>query len=173
MARIELQKPHQAQAEILRGQRRFNVVCLGRRSGKTTLGLNVLVEAMVAGAPVGYFAPTYKLLAEFWREIRNTTRAVTAQKSEQDHRIELVTGGTVECWSLDDPNPARGRKYSTIVVDEAAMVRDLMEIWQLALRPTLVDYGGNAWFLSTPNGLNGFYDLFLLGQDPLNQDWAA
>jgi hypothetical protein len=171
--KIRLQSPHPAQIEILQGARRFNVVCLGRRSGKTTLGLNVLTEAAVAGHPVGYFAPTYKLLAEFWREIRRTLDEVTATKSEQDHRLELVTGGTVECWSLDDPNPARGRRYAVIVVDEAAMVRDLLEIWQLALRPTLVDYGGRAWFLSTPRGLNGFYDLFRLGQDPLNEDWAA
>src|SRR5262245_3441196 len=125
MPRIRLQAPHTAQADILEHARRFNVVCLGRRSGKTTLGLEVLVEAAVRGQPTGYFAPTYKLLAEFWRELRRTLTEVTAAKSEQDHRLELITGGTVECWSLDDPNPARGRKYSTIVVDEAAMVADL------------------------------------------------
>jgi len=171
--RVRLKAPHPAQRDILAGARRFNVVCLGRRSGKTTLGLNVLAEAAIHGQPVGYFAPTYKLLGEYWREARLTLAEVTATKSEQDHRLELISGGTLECWSLDDENPARGRKYQTIVVDEAAIVRSLVDIWQQALRPTLTDLRGCAWFFSTPRGLNGFYDLFRLGQDPLEQDWAS
>jgi phage FluMu gp28-like protein len=76
-------------------------------------------------------------------------------------------------WSLDDPNPARGRKYAVIVVDEAAMVQDLLEIWQLALRPTLTDLQGGAWFMSTPRGLNDFWHLYQQGQDPLQREWAS
>jgi len=154
--------------------RRYNVVALGRRAGKSTLAQHVLVmRALQERQPVGYFAPTYKLLAEFWREVRNVLQVVTVQKSEQDHRVEMMGGGVLECWSLDDPNPARGRKYGLIVVDEAAMVRDLLEIWQLALRPTLTDLSGGAWFMSTPRGLNDFHVLYQQGQDPLQREWAS
>jgi hypothetical protein len=150
------------------------VVALGRRAGKSTLAQHVLVmRALQERQPVGYFAPTYKLLAEFWREVRNVLQVVTVQKSEQDHRVEMMGGGVLECWSLDDPNPARGRKYGLIVVDEAAMVRDLLEIWQLALRPTLTDLSGGAWFMSTPRGLNDFHVLYQQGQDPLQREWAS
>jgi hypothetical protein len=173
MPRVTLRTPHPAQRAILGGARRFNVACLGRRSGKTTLDLNILAEDAIHGRPVAYFAPTYKLLAEFWREAKRTLSEVTAIKSEQDHRLELISGGTLECWSLDDENPARGRKYAKIVIDEAAIVRNLVDIWQQALRPTLTDLRGGAWFSSTPQGLNGFYELFQVGQDPLERDWAA
>jgi hypothetical protein len=105
--------------------------------------------------------------------MRELLEPATRHKSEQDHRLELLTGGSVEMWSLDDPNPARGRKYGLIVVDEAAMVRDLLEIWQLALRPTLTDLAGGAWFMSTPRGLNDFWTLYQQGQDPLQSEWAS
>lgn len=174
MPRIQLPKPHPVQQKLLQEARRYNVVALGRRAGKSTLAQHVLVmRALQTREPVGYFAPTYKLLAEFWREARNVLHVVTVIKSEQDHRVEMLGGGVLECWSLDDPNPARGRKYGLIVVDEAAMVRDLLEIWQLALRPTLTDLSGSAWFMSTPRGLNDFWSLYQQGQDPLQPEWAS
>jgi len=173
MPRIQLVRPHPAQQQILDEASRFNVVALGRRAGKSTLAQHLLADIALHAKPAGYFAPTYKLLAEFWREVRAVLEPVTRMKSEQDHRLELITGGTLECWSLDDPNPARGRKYKLIVLDEAAMVRDLLEIWQLALRPTLTDLAGGAWFMSTPRGLNDFWSLYQQGQDPLQVDWSS
>lgn len=173
MPRIQLVRPHPAQQQILDEARRFNVVALGRRAGKSTLAQHLLAHVALHARPAGYFAPTYKLLAEFWREVRAVLEPVTRMKSEQDHRLELITGGTLECWSMDDPNPARGRKYALIVVDEAAMVHDLLEIWQLALRPTLTDLAGGAWFMSTPRGLNDFWSLYQQGQDTLNVDWQS
>jgi hypothetical protein len=173
MPRIQLVRPHPAQQLILDEAKRWNVVALGRRAGKSTLALHLLADTALHGKPAGYFAPTYKLLAEFWRDLRAILEPITRMKSEQDHRLELITNGTLECWSLDDPNPARGRKYAKIVVDEAAMVRDLLEVWQLALRPTLTDLAGGAWFMSTPRGLNDFWSLYQQGQDPLQTEWAS
>jgi hypothetical protein len=173
MPRIQLPELHPVQQQILDEAKRFNAVALGRRAGKSTLGQHLLTHAALRGEPAGYFAPTYKLLDEFWRELRTVLEPITRTKSEQGHRLELLTGGAVEMWSLDDPNPARGRKYALIVVDEAAMVPNLLEIWQLALRPTLTDLAGGAWFMSTPRGLNDFWHLYQQGQDPLQRDWAS
>ena len=164
---------HPAQQQIHAERTRFNVLALGRRSGKTTLAEVLLIEAAQDKLPTAYFAPTYKLLAETWRQLRQTLATVTRVKSETEHRLELESGGTVEMWSLDDPDPARGRRFGRVVVDEAAMVRNLMDAWQLALRPTLADLKGDAWFLSTPRGLNDFHTLFRLGQDPLETEWRA
>jgi hypothetical protein len=79
----------------------------------------------------------------------------------------------VECWSLGSGDPARGRKFAQIVIDEAAMVPDLLAVWNLALRPTLADLVGDAWFMSTPRGMGGFWTLFNLGQDPLENEWKS
>ena len=43
------------------------------------------------------------------------------------------------------------------------MVPDLLDIWNLIIRPTLIDFQGDADFYSTPRGLNGFYKLWQQG----------
>ena len=94
--------------------------------------------------------------------------------SEQDKRLELVTGGVIEVWTLDTPDPARGRKYALVVIDEAGIVRDLMETWQAAIRPTLVDFKGRALILGTPKGRrHGFVTLFSRGQSGDDPDWQS
>jgi len=170
---ITLPRPLDWQRDVMDARARFSVLACGRRSGKSTLGQHQLIVAALAGRPAGYFAPSYKLLGEFWRELRTTVEPITRSKSEQDHRLELATRGVIELWSLDDPNPARGRKYARVVVDEAAMVSNLLDIWQLAIRPTLADFAGDAWFLSTPRGLNDFHQLYQFGQDPLEPAWRS
>jgi hypothetical protein len=141
--------------------------------GKTTLGIRLVAEGVQAGETCAWMAPTYKYLDEVWRQLRAVLEPITAEKSEQQHRIAASNGGAVECWSLDDPDAARGRKYNRIVVDEAALVRDLDTVWQASLRPTLSVLGGDAWFLSTPRGLDAFHALYQLGQDPLQEDWRS
>jgi hypothetical protein len=171
--RVALPKPHQAQRQIIDTAPRFAVVCCGRRWGKSVLGLDRLAHTALTGGRAAYFAPTYKLLAEAWRDVGHILAPVTASRNVQEHRLELVTGGMVEMWSLDGPDPARGRKYHRVVLDEAAMVPALLDIWQLAIRPTLADYRGDAWFLSTPKGLNGFHTLYQQGRDPQQPEWCA
>ncbi len=170
---VRLRRPHPSQQQILDQARRFNVLAIGRRGGKSALGQLVLVRTALDGQPGAYLAPTYKLLAEFWRELVAVCAPVTRRKLEDEHRLELITGGVIECWSTDTGDPARGRKYRTVVLDEAAMMPSLQDIWNLAVRPTLVDLVGSAWFLSTPKGLNDFYLLWLLGQDSLQPEWAS
>lgn len=153
--------------------RRFNVLDAGRRSGKNVLGIDVILEPALQGYPTAWFAPTYKLLADPWRAIKHTLRDAIRDKSEMEHRIELISGGTCEFWTLDDEDPARGHKYRRAVIDEAAMVRNLVDIWEAAIRPTLTDLVGDAWFLSTPKGLNDFWSLYQRGTDPLQPHWQA
>jgi hypothetical protein len=59
---ITLNEPHEAQEQILNEAQRFNVLCCGRRFGKSALAVNLLCEPAIDGMPVGYFTPTYKLL---------------------------------------------------------------------------------------------------------------
>lgn len=172
---VRLAAPHPAQAQILAERRRFNVVALGRRAGKSKLAQRLLIRAALERKPAAYFAPTYKLLEEFWRELKAVLVEVIPEhgKSEQEHRLELFGGGTIECWSTDTGDPARGRRYAIAVVDEAAMIPHLADVWGQAIRPTLTDFQGEGWFMSTPRGLNDFYLLFTRGQDALEPDWLS
>lgn len=171
--KIELPALHNAQLSVKEQAARFNVLACGRRFGKTTFGQDRLLPPALAGAPVAWFAPTYKMLAEVWREITHICTPIIARVQSQEKRIELATGGVIDMWSLDSPDKVRGRKYKTAVVDEAAMVRDLGMAWNKVIRPTLVDLSGDAWLLSTPRGRGFFYDAFNWGQDPGLVDWMS
>lgn len=149
------------------------MVCVGRRAGKSVLGMNRCADPAVLTRPVAWFSPTYKMLLEIWREAVRTFAPITARRSVQERRIEFTTGGMLEFWSLDNPDVARGRRYRRVVIDEAAMVPALMDAWQYAIRPTLADYNGDGWFLSTPKGHNGFWQLWQRGQDPAHADWHS
>lgn len=170
---IQLPRLHGPQAQIKSQAKRFNVLACGRRFGKTKLGIDRAIEPALNGFPTAWFAPTYKLLLEPWRDLRTVLKPITARISETERRIELVTGGSIDCWSLDAPDAGRGYKYARAILDEAAMVRDLEEAWNKCIRPTLTDYRGDAWFLSTPKGRNFFWRCWTMGQDPLQSEWMS
>lgn len=172
---LKLPRPHTGQQQILTGAKRFNVVNCGRRFGKTKMGLRLLVLPALEGYPVAWFAPTYRMLTEVWREAKKLLKPISAPNgiNSSEHRIELITGGVVEFWSLTDSDNIRGRKYKRALIDEAAMVRSLKESWEQVIRPMLADYAGDAYFFSTPKGRNYFFELFQRGQDPARLDWAS
>ncbi len=149
------------------------MLCCGRRWGKTELGKFIAAEMALHGHPVGWFAPEYRFLSEAWRDMVKLLGPYTVRSNATEHRIELVTGGVVEMWSLDGGNAGRSRKYARAIVDEAAMVPALMNVWNDAIRPTLTDLRGDAWFMSTPKGRNDFWQLYQYGLDPLRSDWQC
>lgn len=174
--RLNLPKPHPAQQEILDEAEayRFKVLDCGRRWGKNILAHNRAIGPALEGYPVGWFCPSYKYLAEDWRILKDILQPVIDKKSETEHRLDLITGGVIEMWSLESgPDVARGRKYKRIIVDEAAMIGILESAWVQAIRPTLADYRGDAWFFSTPKGLNFFYQLYERGQSENDPNWIS
>lgn len=166
-------KLHDAQQRIKAAAARFNVAACGRRFGKSILGEDIACDYLLAGWPVGWFAPSYKILADSWRDIQRVLSPLAVDSSTTEHRIALSTKGVLECWSLDNPDAGRSRKYKCVIIDEAAMVRYLGDAWQASIRPTLTDYQGDAWFLSTPRGSNFFRTIYNWGQDELRPDWRS
>jgi hypothetical protein len=152
--------------QMIAERRRFNVADCGRRFGKSLFGEYLVTETLAEGEPCSWMSPSFRSLGEAWRDLKKILQPITVEKSEQQFRIVVDTGGVLECWSLDNPDAPRGRKYKRVVIDEAAMVRYLGEAWQAVIEPTLLDLLGDAWFLSTPKGANFFKTIFNWGQDP-------
>ncbi len=162
--RVVLPALHPAQQHVRATARRFNVVCCGRRWGKTTLGIERVLVAALAGQPVAWLAPTYRMLGEVWRQLAERVGPITVRRNQQAQRLELLTGGVIELWSMEHPDRLRGRWYARVVLDEAAMLRAAAQVWQQVVRPTLTDRGGDAWLLSTPRGHNFFWQCYQRGQ---------
>jgi hypothetical protein len=168
---VTLSKPHKAQLQIISEAKRFNVLDCGRRFGKSKLASNILSENALEGNPGAYFAPTYKLLEGTFKDILTALQPLISRKHD-NQRIELITGGSIEFWSLENPLAGRSRKYKVAIIDEAAFNRNLWESWTEAIRPTLTDLKGSAWFMSTPKGKNDFYKLWMRGQTG-EPDWMS
>lgn len=157
---IRLQKPHASQRVVLDNAKRFNAVRNGRRWGKTAMGAYLTCKTVIEGGPVGAFFPTREFGDDFWEEVKTRLEPITIYKSESNRLIKTITGGSVKCWSMEKPRAGRGRKYKRVILDEFAFAKNPKESWTKAIRPTLTDLKGDAWFLSTPNGKNNyFYDI--------------
>ena len=134
---VTLTEPHEAQIQILNESKRFNVVNCGRRWGKSLLSINLLAECALDGFPCAYFTPTYKLRNEQFDEIVLRLRDVTSKVNRAENIIQLITGGKIEFWSLQDRHAGRSRKYKLVILDEVAFSDNLEEAWTKAVRPTL------------------------------------
>lgn len=170
---VDLPNLYPLQQQIKDEATRFNVLCIGRRAGKTYLSTHLILETACAGYPAAWFVPDYKVAIEAWRDIVRPVRHVATKINATERRIELPNGGVIEVWTLENEDAGRGRKYKRVVIDEAAMAPRLKEAWENAIRPTLTDLQGDAWFPSTPKGLNYFYDLFQRGLDPAQPEWKS
>lgn len=161
-----LQELHPKQKEIINSAARFNHLRCGRRFGKTTLIAELSSIALDVGDgheigwPVGIWFPTYKDLSEVWKELKKVYKPVIFRKDEQLKQIELITGGLIDFWSMEDPDSGQGRKYKRSIIDEAAKAAKLYPAWENTIRPTLTDYIGDSFILSRPKGKNnGFHKL--------------
>lgn len=169
---------HWAQKEIHDARdKRFRIVCTGRRFGKTLcLAGELLESAFLDSGEYGWVAPTYNV-AERGREA-----FIAAAESwylrfigRTPSRVEFVSqdGKISRVWflSADNPENIRGYGFKGIVVDEAAVIPP--DVWNYILRPTIAQTEGCAVFISTPKGRNWFYDLFMRGLDPEEKHYRS
>jgi hypothetical protein len=154
--------------QIKQNRKRFNVIDCGRRFGKNILLQDGAVNTAIQGYPVGWGAPTYKMLLDDWKSLCNILAPVTVRRSEQEKQLQIVNDGVIDFHSLDNSDSIRGKKFKRFIVNEAAFVPNLLDIFNLVIRPTLIDFQGEADFAGTPKGMNGFWSLYNQAGD----DWA-
>lgn len=180
---IYLPKPHSGQLHVWKKgyDHRFNAVRCGRRWGKTVMLVNIATsyatrlfrvpgsDAYIAGR-IGIFTAQYRQYQEIFDELVDILAPIILSQSKNDKRIILRNGGRIDFWVTDNNKLAgRGRKYHVVLIDEAAFTKSpemLEEIWPRAIRPTLVDFRGDAWVFSTPDGINEDNFFYAICHDP-------
>lgn len=184
---LELQEkviiPHDGgQREIMENNTRFQIVCCGRRFGKTVVGAKkALLRCRQKKQMVWWVAPTYKVVkrgyAEVLRQLPDDV-LIKPPPSEQSFDagrtviLHFKNGSRMEFYSAERPEGMLGAGVDFVVLDEAATMPK--HVWETTVRPTLMDTKGDALMISTPRGRNWFYYVWLKGQEadkPLYKSW--
>ena len=107
-------------------------------------------------------APTNEMLRENWQTANQVLKQSIVQSVVSEHRIDLGPLGQIDFKSTEAQGGAgRGAGYTWAVLDEASRIPQ--DAWESDLRPALADQQGRALIISTPKGLNWFYDLYQQG----------
>ncbi|WP_345329547.1 terminase large subunit domain-containing protein [Mucilaginibacter defluvii] len=171
---INLPKPHTGQQKVLDSKARFKVLLCGRRWGKSLISQIISILGMLNKKHIAYVTPTYQLSKIFFQEIIKVIPVQLIQSANKtDLIITLKTGGSLSFLTGERLDSFRGRKFHTVIIDEAAYISDIESAWLNSIRPCLTDYAGDALFISTPRGKNYFYSLYLKGLDESNTEWES
>ena len=161
------------QREVWDSNARFKLLCSGRRFGKTYLCIARLVAWAVSkpGSLNWYVTANYRMAKQIaWRQLKTMVPAdICIKRNESELSVELSNGSIIALKGAENADSLRGVSLSTLVIDEAAYVKQ--DAWEMVLRPALSDQGGPAWFITTPAGLNWFHDLWEQAQD--EGDWET
>jgi len=162
-------KPRELQRRVhaLRAKYRNVVLVCHRRFGKTVLAVNELIQSATsrpapAHAPLraAYIGPTYRQAkAVAWDYLQFYSRAPSLPISvnQSELRVDFPNRGQVRLYGSDNPDALRGLYLDDVALDEYGL--HPASIYTEVLAPALVDRGGRALFLGTPNGQNQFYEL--------------
>ena len=157
--------------------KRFLVLVLHRRAGKTELALKKLCNAAIKNTldlPMyAYVAPLLKqakIIA--WLRLKQMVAPFGAHVEINESELTVKfrpNGAVIRVLGADNPDSLRGVRLDGAVIDEVAQVKP--EVWEEIIRPALSDRRGWAWFLGTPKGINLFSALYFGAEDW--DDWAA
>jgi len=147
---------------------RFFVMVCGRRFGKTTSSaMEATYYASQPNKRIWLVGLSYDkadlMFREVWQRMVIGHSNDIIRASEKDRVIKFKWNTTVEAKSADNPDSLVGEGLDLLIIDEAAKVK--RKIWDMYLSPTLSDRKGKAIFITTPEGFNWIYDLYLLGKD--------
>ena len=164
MAQITIPyKPRASQAEMHSSLRRWNVLVMHRRFGKTVFAVNHLIkECLTCPLPrprVAFIAPTFTQAKRIaWDYVKYYASVIPGVAfNETELRVDFPNGARLMLLSAENPDALRGIYLDLAIFDEYGMQNP--RVWGEVVRPALSDREGAAVFLGTPAGHNHFFDL--------------
>jgi hypothetical protein len=169
-------RPRSWQAESLRSLKRFSVVVVHRRGGKTVKAVMKLIDAALRAGSVrprfGYIAPELKQAKTVaWDYLRSFALKIPGTRvNESELWVEFPHNeARIRIYGADAPDSLRGLYFDGVVLDEVAQMRP--NVWGEIIVPTLADRSGWALFIGTPKGVNLFSKLYFDARG--KEDWYS
>jgi hypothetical protein len=153
---------------------RFKALRCGRRFGKTDFGKMWICQGLVQGQECAWFAPQHMTWSEVYTDMADKLRPILDAGSKGSAVMRMKTNGRLDFWTLENPIAGRSRRYHRVVIDEAAFAKDgdnttdgsMMELWEKSIKPTLVDFNGQALVCSNSAGKNSNNFFYNICTDP-------
>jgi hypothetical protein len=170
-------RPRTWQALVHRERKRFSVLVVHRRAGKTVFAVLelLLCALLLSGGRFAYIAPfreqaksvAWDLLKQYARNIPG----VDVRESEL--KVDLPNGSSIRLFGADNADALRGHGFDGVVIDEVADIEP--SVWGEVIRPALSDRRGWALFIGTAKGINLFSELYYKAarQDEGYEGWYA
>jgi len=143
---------------------RFNIILKSRQLGLSTLSAGFILWKMLFNQDYNALVIATKVtvaknLVEKVRVMHDLLPVWLrdgGNSSVEDNKLSLkLKNGSQVKAIASSPDAGRSEALSLLVVDEAAFIRDIDDIW-LSAQSTL-STGGSAVILSTPNGVGNFF----------------
>ena len=169
-------KPRPLQRQLHNEVKRFSVLVMHRRFGKTVFAINhALKKALTTPLknPRVLFLAPYRTSAKSiaWDYLKEYSRAVPRAKfNEAELRADFPNGARIQLAGADNYEALRGNYYDLVIFDETAQINP--KVWTSVIRPAVSDRQGDVIFLGTPSGEdNFFHDLYEHAQE--TDGWYA
>ncbi len=164
--------PRRWQRECHLKRKRFTILVLHRRAGKTELALRELLDQALRNTEdlplYFYVAPQLKQAkAIAWARLKQIVAPMVEQGlceiNESELWVRLLTNDAmIRIYGADNPDAMRGVRLDGAVLDEVAQMKP--EVWDEIVQPALADRLGWALFIGTPKGVNLFSELYFKAQ---------
>lgn len=151
---------HEKQKEIVKSLARFKVIRAGRRSGKSSVAVDIMLFTAVSGKGknIFYISPTQKQSRSIIWELVKKRLSGIGELNESRLEIEVPTQDNgisrIYVSGFEARENFRGLKADLIIFDEVDTCRDFFIGWQEIFRPALSDTRGSAIFIGTPKKEN-------------------
>lgn len=157
-------RPRDWQARCFRALRRFSVLVIHRRAGKTVMAVMKLIDSALKNTRenprYAYIAPLFNQAKDTaWSYIKGYAGKIPGTRiNESESYVEFPNGARIRIYGADNPDRLRGIYLDGVVLDEVADMK--AEVWDEVVLPTLSDRQGWALFIGTPKGVNRFSELY-------------
>ncbi len=119
-----------------------------------------------------YVGPTQGQARDvMWNMIFELAGEIIESSNINNLEIVLAGGNKINLKGADRPDTLRGVSLKHLVLDEYAYMKP--DVWEAILRPALSDRKGSAIFISTPDGRNHMYDMYISAMSGQWSTWKA
>lgn len=138
----------------------FGVVSAPRGSGKTLLGMNMLLFWVLdkPNRKGGWVSPTFSQAKSVLDQIVNASEGLIESSNRMEATITFSNGSTIKFLSADSADNIRGFRFNYLVLDEFAYMKE--HTINTAILPTLNPNGKKCLMISTPKGKNHMFTWF-------------